>query len=280
MPTGLSASRWASSSIAWPRPPPSKPAILPADNIAASNGVANRNGNSSSSSYGYVYGQSQPSPQQELSRFLKIVARLNWKMPFLNHGYVIAVDRQDKTQQEIEAHEIHFKIDFYEYYMLIERALVHLMGVYGISISRQSPNNEMPKPGVPRERISQHRYHANVLEALADPTNPLYEIFGQGEARKQLFRAKDLRNRWKNADGELPGVRLAPPPLESYKLEQILKVIFAAFDQAHDLASRHVRQSSGADVDMRDGEPVSSADWTTDSNDWEWMVDAMDWEVV
>ncbi|KAI0003560.1 hypothetical protein F4779DRAFT_601388 [Xylariaceae sp. FL0662B] len=269
---GLSASRWNTSSIpAWPRPPPASISASSSPPVSAS---------------------SRPSPEQELSRFLKIVARLNWKLPFLNHGYDTAINRTGKTQQEVEANEIHFKLDFHEFYMLIERALVHLMGVFGIVIYAQrgfngngvlngNGNGHDVGPGESikisgfRERISQHRYHANVLTALDDPTNPLHGVFGTADVRQQLLRAKNLRNRWKNADDGEPQ-RFMPAPLEAYNLEKILQTIFAAFDQAYLLAEQYVREN----VTGRDAGPVSAADWSTEERDWEFMVDAMDWEAV
>ncbi|CAJ2510459.1 Uu.00g132680.m01.CDS01 [Anthostomella pinea] len=293
MPGGLSSSRWASSSIippqSWPRPPPPFAASAPRPAPNAPNMPCNDG----------------PSPEQELSRFLKIVARLNWKLPFLKYGYHTATDREGKTQQDIEAQEIHFKIDFYEYYMLIERALVHLMGIYGISIYAQHgfhvngngngngnglgsanangyghPNggpNENLKAPMPHESIGQHRYHANVLTALDDPNNPLHETLGNPTVRKQLSRAKDLRNRWKYADNDLEPRRFMPAPLEAYNLEQILEIIFAAFDQAFFVAEEYVRQRG---LGMDEGGPVSAYDWMTDSEDWDFMVDAMDWQAV
>ncbi|KAI1499728.1 hypothetical protein F5X99DRAFT_388809 [Biscogniauxia marginata] len=271
MTGGLAASRWARSSIpplkSWPRPPP--PSTVPPLPRSTSDPPAlSRNG--------------RPSPEQELSRFLKIVARLNWKLPFLNQGYNTAIERAGKTQQEVEANEIHFKLDFHEYYMLIERALVHLMGIYGIAIygmsGMENGNADSLKAGVPRERISQHRYHANVLAALEDTSNPLHQIFGDPDVRKQLSRAKDLRNRWKYADDPSEPKRFMPAPLEAYNLEQILQTIFAAFDQAFIVADGHVRQN--AQGGANEGGPVSPADWTTEAGDWEFMVDAMDWEAV
>ncbi|KAI0015101.1 hypothetical protein F4780DRAFT_116216 [Xylariomycetidae sp. FL0641] len=324
MPGGLSASRWAPSNIApltsWPRPrprPSSSSVIAPPRPPPPSSSPL---GASSST-------PSRPSPEQELSRFLKIVARLNWKLPFLNHGYAIATDRSnhDRSSQLVDADGIMFKLDFHEFYMLIERALVHLMGVYGIEVFGQHPppttttatsssSTSPQKPGAPRARIvdggaQQHRYHANVLAALDDPTNPLHAVFGaDADVRRQLQRAKELRNRWKNADYAPEEQQQPQPqphlhkgngkritgaaPLESYNLELMLQTLFAAFDRAYALADRHVRElvksraaaqggsDTGMALDIEDGGPVSAADWSTEVDDWEFMVDAMDWEAV
>ena len=124
---------------------------------------------------------------------------------------------------------------------------------------------------------SQHRYHHNVLAALDDPSNPLHEILATGDARRQLSRAKELRNRWKFADDPGEAARFVPAPLESYNLEQMLQTIFAAFDQAYLQTEQYMRTRNGQ---RQDGGPISTADWTTDSEDWGFIVDAMDWEAV
>ncbi|KAI8952725.1 hypothetical protein F4801DRAFT_540082 [Xylaria longipes] len=268
MPKGLAASRWASDLpyvTSWPRPPPT-----PFHHDTSGGSALRRLANTSSSTLSH---SEQPSsPEQQLSRFLKIVARLKWKIPFLEIGYGIALDRVGKLEQEIAANEIHFKLDFHEFYMLIERALVHLMGVYGIAISNGLQND----PNTFRDRSQQHRYHENVLLALDNPANPLHETLGRLEVRKQLARAKELRNRWKNADDDNLG-RFMPAPLEAYNLKEILQVILLALEQAYFFTEQFVRQQNpGVDHNQ----PMSTADWTTDSDDWEFMVDAMDWEVV
>jgi hypothetical protein len=213
------------------------------------------------------------------------VARLKWKIPFLEFGYTTALNRVGKPQQEIDANEIHFKLDFHEYYMLIERALVHLMGVYGIVIYAHLDENgngygvgkaHQSNPGTIRDRSQRHRYHENVLLALDNRDNPLHNTLGRPEVRKQFARAKELRNRWKNADDADNG-RFMPAPLEAYNLEEILQTILQALEQAFFVTEQYVRQRN-PDVDQ--SHPVSTADWTTDSDDWEFMVDAMDWEVV
>ncbi|KAI8624377.1 hypothetical protein F5Y19DRAFT_320023 [Xylariaceae sp. FL1651] len=280
LPGGLAASRWAKAWVppltSWPRPPPPQP----------SSSSPSPSRPTATTPSGPVSRNDQPSsPEQELSRFLKIVARLKWKIPFLETGYRAAMDRVGKTQQEIDACEIHFKLDFHEFYMLIERALVHLMGVYGIVIYAQRDangngygvgNGHVNTATTFRDRSLRHQYHENVLLALDDPANPLHGTLGRLEARKQLARAKELRNRWKNADDADPG-RFVPAPLEAYNLEEILQTILAALEQAYFLTEQHVRQRNPS---ADQSHPVSTADWTTDSSDWEFMVDAMDWEVV
>ncbi|GAP83998.1 putative fungal specific transcription factor [Rosellinia necatrix] len=291
MPKGLAASRWASDLprvTSWPRPPPPRtyPPIRTTATTTPSSSSHPTSRNFINTSPGLNSRNDQPSsPAQQLSRFLKIVARLKWKIPFLEIGYATAVDRVGKPQQEIDANEIHFKLDFHEFYMLIERALVHLMGVYGIVIYAQcdpngngygvgnAPDHDL---GAFRDRSQRHSYHENVLLALGDPANPLHGTLGREDVRKQFARAKELRNRWKNAD-DANACRFMPAPLEAYNLKQILQTILLALEQAYFVTEQFVRQQTPG-VDQN--EPVSTADWTTDSDDWEFMVDAMDWEVV
>ncbi|KAF2968626.1 hypothetical protein GQX73_g4993 [Xylaria multiplex] len=279
-PTGLAASRWASGVTSWPRPPPphSHPTVASVGVGQPGSSLPSRRLADTPSSTP-SHNDQPSSPEQQLSRFLKIVARLKWKIPFLETGYAIAVDRVGKLQQEVDANEIHFKLDFHEFYMLIERALVHLMGVYDIVIYAQSdPNGNgfgvrnaaRDDPDAFRDRSQPHRYHENVLLALDTPSNPLHETLGQPIVRKQLARAKELRNRWKNADDANPG-RFMPAPLEAYNLKEILQTILLALEQAYFVTEEYIRRRNpGADLNH----PVSTADWTTDSDDWEFMVDA------
>lgn len=254
----------------------------------------------------------------ELARYTKIVRRLKWKLPYLASAYQQAVNRTGRDPAEVDEAELMFKLDFFEYYMLLERALVHLLGVFGITISRgafiERGNNvgregNSPGPtgggsgtasgsnsnGTASPRYS-HRYHANVLEALDDTGNPLNPVLGIGDVRQQLARAKDLRNRWKNADdagnagGRDRGKPRVSAPLESYDLERILGAVFDGFDRAFVVAEQFVGGRGGGgdgsgndsmDMDMRDAVANDAVDWTvTEEEQWEFMVEAMDWEAV
>lgn len=160
-----------------------------------------------------------PTPWAELGRFTKIARRLKWKLPFLAHGYNAATaacadgrghDNEagaaaSMARAQRDEAELMFKLDFFEYYMLLERALVHLMGVFGIRITGgfgnrrgDSSSNGGGDAGgggsVAREALvktSDHRFHANVLEALDDVRNPLHESLGRDDVRYSLARAKE-----------------------------------------------------------------------------------------
>ncbi|KAK3326233.1 hypothetical protein B0H66DRAFT_471776 [Apodospora peruviana] len=287
------------------------------------------------------------SPTFELLRFTKIIRRLKWKLPFLGQGYWRAVSRLGQDRAHIAEAELMFKLDFFEFYALIERALVHLMGVFDIHISPGYPSSSVQRQRLQRRiagkglvnsawndgsslssnsrnetivdsgvaaggggtECAGHRYHANVLEALDNEDNPLHGVLGTGDVRRQLARAKELRNRWKTADNdddEDNGHRgnnvtysssttrtrrkFEVPPLESYNPEGILETVFRGFDAAFVIAQRFVQglgrvpSPAETDVDMVDwaiAAAVAAGEKADDDEtQWEFMTDAMDWEAV
>ncbi|KAK3940839.1 hypothetical protein QBC46DRAFT_363840 [Diplogelasinospora grovesii] len=248
----------------------------------------------------------------ELQRYGKIVRRLQWKLDSLSSGYHKALSARTIPGQlrpgVVNEAELMFKLDFFDYYMHIERALVHMQGVFGVQISRDHPQ----KPGLSGHPRHHHRFHANVLEALDNESNPLHTILGVGDVRRCLARAKDLRNRWKSVSDDRPegdNARWQPAPLESYDLERILQTIFDGFDKAYVKAEEYVRHceqqhvaraarggggAEGGDQMMDDdGYPNGDLNGCGGGNNgggnnggesgdegWEFMVDAMDWEAI
>jgi hypothetical protein len=221
------------------------------------------------------------SAAQELVRYTKIVRRLKWKLPYLASGYRRATAADLTTEESAEA-ELMFKLDFYEYYMLLERALVHLLGVFAVRISSGFPDGRQDNGNVDSNGnkggtwLANHRYHHNVLAALDAQDNPLHVVLGTGGVRTSLARAKDLRNRWKYADEEKERGRKLP--LESYDLENMLQSIFEGFDAGFQIAERRVVEVKIRLVDDLSRSPspgVSEAE-----EQWDFMVDAMDWEAV
>ncbi|KAE8355450.1 hypothetical protein BDV28DRAFT_42704 [Aspergillus coremiiformis] len=217
-----------------------------------------------------------PSPAQELARFMKIVSRLRWKLPFLAEGYRLAT----RPGVDVAHAEIMFKIDFFEYYALLERAIVHLLGVFGVTVSgaivASHPTRDRAKNGSPS---ATHRYHANVLDTLERDTCPLHPVLGSGNIHEQLKKAKELRNRWKTADmskeeegqGSHRRAKETAIPLESYDFDQILSQIFTGLEDGCTLAREQV-----ARVEKGDGNSPS----VDLEADWDFIVDAMDWEAV
>ncbi|KAG6356275.1 hypothetical protein INS49_015662 [Diaporthe citri] len=248
-----------------------------------------------------------PTPWSELSRFMKIARRMRWKLPFLGQGYRAATDRALNTPDDRAEAELMFKLDFFEYYMLLERALVHLMGVFGVKITgafngtrsgTRTPNGNGRSGGAAagqqQQPQSDHRFHANVLDALDDPRNPLHPVLGAGDARYALARAKELRNRWKNADepdsvvaaSSIAAAKLAARPLEDYDLERILENIFTGLEGAYVIADRYVAGVRALAAERGLAAPGAAANGTAtpdnaaEETQWEFMVDAMDWEAV
>ncbi|KAL4875115.1 hypothetical protein BJY04DRAFT_232888 [Aspergillus karnatakaensis] len=208
------------------------------------------------------------SPSEELSRFMKIVARLKWKLPFLAEAYRLATLHDPDF--DIAQAEIMFKLDFHEYYALLERALVHLLGVFGLTVAA------MPKNGW----AGSHRYHANVLDALETKNCPLRAVLGSGERRSQLRKAKELRNRWKTADlsqeekeredSWSAGRSEKILALQDYDLEKILIEIFEGLEEGYHLAEAYVAEH----------DPLRNGRNSSTDMDWDFIVDAMDWEAV
>ncbi|CAG8231061.1 unnamed protein product [Penicillium olsonii] len=213
-------------------------------------------------------------PAEELSRFMKIVARLRWKLPFLAEGYRLATLESEDHMAEVSHAEMMFKIDFHEYYALLERAIVHLLAVFNIAVTARGSNG--PANGTENGPVGVHRYHANVLEALREQTTPLAPVLGSGVVFSHLQKAKELRNRWKTADltaeeRERQGERTDVLRLADFDFEDILSGIFAGLEEAYMRAKDHVDKCVRPD-DLPDQKNFES--------DWGFMVDAMDWEAV
>ncbi|KAJ5698734.1 hypothetical protein N7462_000739 [Penicillium macrosclerotiorum] len=203
-------------------------------------------------------------PAEELARFMKIIARLRWKLPFLAEAYRLA-STADPTA------ELMFKLDFHEYYALLERALVHLLAVFNVTVS-----------GRDSTRSGLHRYHANVLAALAEERTPLAPVLGNGPVLGCLQQAKELRNRWKTAgmterekEMDVIGERGEARPLASYDFDGILSGIFAGLEGAYARAREHVELCRKPGEEGEDIHAIGR-----EEADWEFMVDAMDWEAV
>ncbi|EEY23275.1 conserved hypothetical protein [Verticillium alfalfae VaMs.102] len=127
--------------------------------------------------------------------------------------------------------------------------------------------------------------------------NSLRAALGTGDVRVFLGRAKELRNRWKYAEGDEPSTAQQPPllkgptrgsitgraPLESYDLDSMFGHIFGGFDQGYGIAEAWVAElASRADmVPAAAADGAAGADMAIDDDEeFDFMVDAMDWEAV
>lgn len=220
--------------------------------------------------------EAQHRPDVELSKHKKLLARLKWKSSLLiiSHQRVTQAMKTPTTgPHDLGAAEAEtmFKLDFFEYYVLLERVILQLLGVFNISVSphvveepvshnvlRDNTAKDMPINGAPIIGTStydrsyyNHRFHANVLQALDRPTNPLHAALGTGDVREYLGIAKESRNRWKDAEEEeLQGIRADAIPgsgalkhqrmLKNVDLEVMLACILEALDKAQSIAEEHV----------------------------------------
>ncbi|RMZ81173.1 hypothetical protein DV737_g2634, partial [Chaetothyriales sp. CBS 132003] len=180
--------------------------------------------------------------------------------------------------------EVMFRVDFFEWYVLLERCLLDALAAVEVPISatynpltskdsggetttqawRTSHNGIIGDSKVFKEGIS-HRFHANVLSALdQEDRNPLYEVLGRGKVRQYFSIAKEFRNRWKDVEStsdvqeteeELRGrMRKYEKIMKDLKLEELLSSVLQALECARQIVEDEVAivgrqlQNAGWDV--------------------------------
>lgn len=75
----------------------------------------------------------------ELERHRRLLRRLRWKLPYLADSHLRAtVPESGMTETDRREAELMFKLDFFEYYVLLERSLLHLLAVFNITVSAYS----------------------------------------------------------------------------------------------------------------------------------------------
>lgn len=192
---------------------------------------------------------------QSFHRFEQTCHRLRWKFIDLESSYERALKPLEWgfTPQDAERN---FKVDFHEFYAWIEQAIVFLLLVFGITVGKGTRGGPPSTAG-----SSSHAYHHNVLKALDENENPLHGTLGAGDVNQALWKAKELRNRWKDAaEGR------ETPPLKMYDLRWIVTSILCGLEEAYRAAGTEVEGDLG-----REEESVGE-------DGWEWMVETMDWE--
>ena len=189
-----------------------------------------------------------------------------------------------------------FKIDFFEFYTLLERYIFVSLETVGIYVSGNAPRTNVnalkyiTNPDLHRTRPrAVHAFHANLLEALDDLQCPLHISLGNQAVRIQLGLAKDYRNAWKDADEKLSKTEVHANDdhkdtrrnvsLQELDLDLMLKTLLAGCEQAHGV----VQQQPGVDPSTfvtRDFEHAQQqyTDAVMDMDDvpFEYMDDAMD----
>ncbi|KAG5973661.1 hypothetical protein E4U58_004599 [Claviceps cyperi] len=207
---------------------------------------------------------------QSFRRFEQTCHRLRWKFIDLQSSYDRAL-RPLEWKFTAQDAERNFKVDFHEFYAWIEQALVFLLRIFGVAVARAGWGGGAGgarRGGGFSSSSSSHAYHHNVLKALEDTRNPLHGTLGRGTVIEALWKAKELRNRWKDAaEGK------ETPPLKLYDLRWIVASILGGLEEAYGLAGREVVQ--GSDLGLGREERSEGEE---EEDGWEWMVEMMDWE--
>lgn len=175
-----------------------------------------------------------------------------------------------------------FKVDFFEFYALMERYIVVCLEIVGIHVS-QTPRvyvnglRSITNPDMARRSDTVHSFHANMLEALDDPSCPLHASLGNQEVRIQLGHAKDYRNAWKDADDKASRSEETRRKLPDFDLHLMLTNILSGCANAHmvvqNQAVANVRVTTSRDYEMQT--PSYSPEKSQDAP-LEYMDDAME----
>lgn len=262
--------------------------------------------------------------KQDKDRVTRLLGRLRWKAEMLMVSYmrtmeiVQAAAQQDgyngsqhamgsgassvgdsqaqhssssrKTNVRQKQAESMFKVDFFEFYTLLERYITDCLAIFGISISGSIPRQNFnalryeTNPDLHRTRpMASHAFHANLLEALDDEKCPLAESLGLQDVRVQLGIAKEYRNAWKDADSKANianGETSKNIRLEDLQLELMLRNIIGGCDLAHAAVQAYSNEgsSNGNGLTTRDFVPKTYGYSSMDIEDtpYEYMDDAMD----
>ncbi|KAF9634169.1 hypothetical protein BFW01_g5064 [Lasiodiplodia theobromae] len=131
-----------------------------------------------------------------------------------------------------------FKLDFFEYYALLERILVLFLGFHRVPLPSNKINGGelLPISGKGGNGAWGHRYHESVLEALegAKARGGGLEALGSEEVIAVLRRAKGFRNRWKDADEQVvPAWEWQREEVEELRLVELLEVVLRALERAY-----------------------------------------------
>ncbi|KAF2000617.1 hypothetical protein P154DRAFT_534654 [Amniculicola lignicola CBS 123094] len=199
--------------------------------------------------------------KKEKEKVGRLMDRVSWKAELLRLAYgraleILHVERVESAN--IEGHNGHtqgtrskkaetmFKIDFFEFYTLLERYITLCLSTLGVSVSSSVEDyrtnfNALRLITNPALRAS-HAFHANLLTTLDEETGPLYEALGNHKVRAQLGAAKDYRNRWKGVEettsrsasrwGADEEDRKRTIKLEELDLDNMLSLLLAGCEQA------------------------------------------------
>lgn len=188
-------------------------------------------------------GQRQQTHQQ-LDKLKRLIDRLSWKSHTLVFTQSVALQSgaaMANAESSYAQPTTMFKLDFFEYYALLERILVLFLGFHRVPLPPASnkPNGSstlLPISGKSGGNSWGHRYHESVLEALegAKARGNGLEALGNEEVIAVLRRAKGFRNRWKDADEQVvPAWEWQREEVEELRLVELLEVVLQALERAY-----------------------------------------------
>jgi hypothetical protein len=180
-----------------------------------------------------------------------------------------------------------FKVDFFEFYTLLERYITTCLTIVGVQISGAAPQTNVnalryiTNPELARTRpIASHAFHANLLEALDDEKCPLHASFGIHNVRVELGLTKDFRNAWKDADGRIIASKWDDKSknitLHDSQLETMLRTLLSGCEHAHGVVQQY---SPSTGFTSRDFQPQAHGyndHIGSDDTPLEYMDDAME----
>ncbi|KAF2789532.1 hypothetical protein K505DRAFT_410297 [Melanomma pulvis-pyrius CBS 109.77] len=255
--------------------------------------------------------------KKEKEKATRLLDRLRWKAESLAASYTRALEilhaesnsngfldihgetrypfvlgmasRRSKTNMKKKQAESMFKVDFFEFYTLLERYIELCLSIFGVSVSGNAPQTNfnalryITNPDLQKTRPeASHAFHANLLEALDSEKCPLHASFGNQDVRIQLGLAKDYRNRWKDADEKVSTNKWGSEDhdskrntkLEDLELNRMIMTLLVGCEHAHGVV--HDRADTTSGFKSRDFEPRDYEIMDTDDTPMEYMDDAMD----
>jgi hypothetical protein len=254
--------------------------------------------------------------KREKEKTTRLLGRLHWKAELLMASYYKALEivRAAEAQQDplsvsnyslnVDAQqhanflkkqaESMFKIDFFEFYTLLERFITTCLSILGVNVSGSAPQTNInalryiTNPDLHRTRpLASHAFHANLLDALDDEKCPLHASFGVHGVRVELGLAKEFRNTWKDADERVIASKWDDDKpqknitLTDEQLGSMLRALISGCEHAHGVVQSYSdTTTNGQSVTSRDFENLSHSlnDNHSDDRDtpFEYMDDAME----
>ncbi|KAL1633884.1 hypothetical protein SLS58_010910 [Diplodia intermedia] len=204
----------------------------------------------------------------QLSKLKRLIDRLSWKSHTLLFTQSVALASSAAAPSTYAAQPTTmFKLDFFEYYALLERILVLFLAYFRVPLpsAYKSPSSSTPLPPISGRGVWRgHRYHESVLEALEGTraeggegdAAALGAALGSEDVVAVLRRAKAFRNRWKDADEQEQEQGVVGPAWEGQREEveglglgELLEVVLGALERAY----RAAEEKAGAGGKGLDG---------------------------